>query len=142
MTVETKSDSPTSGQILDTATIFGLLLALGILAMTVGLIRSETASDLRTLIATGASSKTRRAITASTAAALGLLGAFVGTAAGYLVSIAFFRSSPNGDGLSELSSIPLSSLLILWIGLPLLAAVGGWVFAGRQPQAVAQRPME
>jgi putative ABC transport system permease protein len=142
MTVETKSDSPTSGQILDTATIFGLLLALGILAMTVGLIRSETASDLRTLIATGASSKTRRNITAATAAALGLLGAFVGTAAGYLVSIAFFRSSPNGDGLSELSSIPLSSLLILWIGLPLFAAVGGWVFAGRQPQGVAQRPME
>src|SRR5256885_11306977 len=42
------------------ATAAGILLALGVLAMTVGLIRSETASDLRTLTAAGASSTTRR----------------------------------------------------------------------------------
>ena len=37
-----------------------ILLALGILAMTVGLIRSETAGDLRTLTAAGATSRIRR----------------------------------------------------------------------------------
>ena len=36
------------------ATAAGALLALAILAMTVGLIRSESAGDLRTLTATGA----------------------------------------------------------------------------------------
>ena len=40
------------------STAAGILLALGVLGMTVGLIRSETANDLRTLTATGASSTT------------------------------------------------------------------------------------
>ena len=48
LTVETRNSIPTSAEILDVATVFGILLALGILAMSVGLLRSETASDLRT----------------------------------------------------------------------------------------------
>ena len=48
LTVETKSSAPTSAEIINWATVFGILLALGILATSVGLIRSETASDLRT----------------------------------------------------------------------------------------------
>ena len=57
LTVETRNSIPTSAEILDAATAFGILLALGILAMCVGLLRSETASDLRMLTATGAGSK-------------------------------------------------------------------------------------
>ena len=57
--------------------------------MSVGLIRSETASDLRTLTATGASGSTRRTLTAATAGALALLGALLGTAAAYIAAIAF-----------------------------------------------------
>jgi putative ABC transport system permease protein len=52
-TIESKSGQLSLGQISDGATLGGILLALGVLAMTVGLIRSETASDLRTLTATG-----------------------------------------------------------------------------------------
>ena len=55
MSVETKNSEPSSAEIINWATVFGIVLALGILAMSVGLIRSETASDLRTLAATGAS---------------------------------------------------------------------------------------
>jgi DNA-binding PadR family transcriptional regulator len=44
-----------------------MLLALGILAMTVGLIRGEAAGDLRTLTATGATGTTRRNLAAVTA---------------------------------------------------------------------------
>ena len=40
--------------------MFGIALALGILAMSIGLIRSESARDLRTLTAAGAGSMTRR----------------------------------------------------------------------------------
>jgi putative ABC transport system permease protein len=57
-------------QLRDDATAAGLLVALGVLAMTVGLIRSESAPDLRTLTAAGARSTTRRTITGATAAAL------------------------------------------------------------------------
>ena len=95
--IETKSSAPSSAEIINWATVFGILLALGILAMTVGLIRSETASDLRTLAATGASGPTRRTLTAVTAGALALLGAVLGTVAGYVAAIAWFRnSSLNG----------------------------------------------
>ena len=72
LSIETKNDEPTSATIINWATIFGIALALCILAMSVGLVRSETANDLRTLAATGASSYTRRALTAATAGALGL----------------------------------------------------------------------
>ena len=44
LTVETRDSIPTSAEILNAATVFGILLALGILAMSVGLLRSETAS--------------------------------------------------------------------------------------------------
>jgi len=54
--------------------------------MTVGLIRSETAGDLRTLTATGASSATRRTLTGATAGALAVLGAVIGTTGAYLAS--------------------------------------------------------
>ncbi|MGO9191573.1 MAG: FtsX-like permease family protein, partial [Streptosporangiaceae bacterium] len=87
MTIETKSSTPSSAEILNYATAFGIALALGILAMTIGLIRSETARDLRTLTATGASSFTRRELTAATAFALALRGAVLGTVAAYVGAI-------------------------------------------------------
>ena len=67
-TIETKSGELGLGEISDGATAFGILLALGVLVMTVGLIRSETAGDLRTLTAAGASSGIRRTIVGATAA--------------------------------------------------------------------------
>ena len=55
LTIESKNDAPASSEIVNWATVFGIALALGVLAMSVGLIRSETAGDLRTLTAAGAS---------------------------------------------------------------------------------------
>jgi putative ABC transport system permease protein len=141
MTLQTKSDQPSSTQVLNWATAFGILLALGILAMTLGLIRSETAGDLRTLAATGASASTRRTITAATAAALGLLGAVLGTVAGYLAVIAF-SSRDSLDGISSLGSVPVKNLLVILIGMPAVAAAVGWLLAGREPLAMAQQPLE
>ena len=63
-----------------------MLIALGVLAMSVGLIRSESAGDLRTLAAIGASGRTRRAITSATAGALALLGAVLGSAVAFAAS--------------------------------------------------------
>jgi len=141
MSVETRNSIPTSAEIINWATVFGVLLALGILAMAVGLIRSETASDLRTLAATGASSLTRRTLTAATAGALALLGAVLGTVAAYVAAIGYAWDNPL-DGLSELSSVPTQNLLIIGIGMPLIAAVAGWLLAGREPPAIAHQPIE
>ena len=71
-------------------TAAGALLALGILALTVGLIRSESAGDLRILTATGATSRIRRTLTATTAGALALLGALLGVAGAYVVLLALY----------------------------------------------------
>jgi hypothetical protein len=141
LTVETRSSVPSVNQIIDWATVFGVLLALGVLAMSVGLIRSETASDLRTLTATGASGRTRRALTAVTAGALGLLGAVLGVAGGYVAAVGYFRGDTAEGGLSALSAVPVTNLLVLLIGMPLLAAAGGWLLAGREPPVLGRQPI-
>jgi len=141
LTIETRNDEPSSSEVVDWATFAGL--ALAVLAMTIGLLRSETASDLRTLAATGASSIKRRNITASTAGAMALLGAVLGTAGGYLACAAVFRTS-NLAGqslLTNLSAMPTTNLLIILVGMPLVATLGGWIFSGRQPPLVSRQPI-
>jgi putative ABC transport system permease protein len=139
LTIETKNDSPSISVVRNYATAAGILVALGVLAMTIGLIRSETAGDLRTLTATGASGRTRRNITGATAGALGLLGALLGTVVAYL---AVFAYTWHDVILGDASLFPGLDLLWVLIGLPVLAAAGGWLFAGRQPPAVAHQPIE
>jgi len=141
MTIETKNSSPSSAEILDWATVFGIALALGILAMSIGLIRSETAGDLRTLTATGAGSMTRRELTAATAFALALGGAVLGTVAAYVGAIGYAWDNPL-DGLSGLSSVPTGNLLFILVGMPVVAAVIGWLLAGREPPAISRQPLE
>ncbi len=143
MTVETRSSVPTSATIIDWATVFGIVLALAILAMSVGLIRSETASDLRTLAATGASGTTRRNLTAATAGALGFSGAVLGIVGGYVGAAGWFRSNSFNGGLGAIfTTVPVTNLLIILIGMPLVAAIGGWIFAGRQPRDLGHQPLE
>ncbi|HEX9342067.1 MAG TPA: ABC transporter permease, partial [Actinomycetota bacterium] len=103
-----------------------------------GLIRSETAADLRTLTATGAGGRTRRTLTGATAGALGLLGALLGTAVAYLAAIAWYRSSLS----TTVRHVPVGDLIVILAGLPLAAAIGGWLLAGREPPAFARQPLE
>ena len=143
LTVETKSEAPSSAEVLNLATAAGILLALALLAMTVGLIRAETASDLRTLAATGASRNLRRAITAVTAGTLAAIGAVLGTAAAYVAGIAWFRDGQLGQSLAtNLSQVPVTNLLLVLVGLPVIAIAGGWLFAGRQPAAISRQPTD
>ena len=136
--LEIASGGTDFGEIADVGTALGILIALGVLAASVGLIRSETAPDLRTLTAVGASASTRRTITAATAAALGLLGAVLGMAFAVAASMVWAHGS-----LSALfGDVPLTDLLILLAGLPLVAAAGGWLLAGREPPLIARQPIE
>jgi putative ABC transport system permease protein len=139
LTIETKNGAPSLNEVRDTATAAGILVALGVLAMTIGLIRSETAGDIRTLTATGASARTRRGIVAATAGALGLLGALAGTVAAYLAVLA---GSWHQLFAGYVSPVPWLDLAAVLIGLPLAAAVGGWLLAGREPGAIAHQALE
>jgi putative ABC transport system permease protein len=137
ITVETRNKQSSNAGLRNGATAVGLLVALGVLAMTVGLIRSETANDLRTLTATGATSTTRRTITGATAGALAFLGALLGTGVAYLALLAWHR----GD-LHPLTQVPYLDLVVIVVGLPVLAAVGGWLLAGREPPSIAHQPLD
>jgi putative ABC transport system permease protein len=136
--VLTATYNPSLRDFTDGAIALGLMIALSVLAMSVGLIRSETAPDLRTLTATGAGGATRRTITAATAATLGLLGAILGMAGAVLAGMAWTHSGPTAAA----GGVPTSDILILLIGLPLIAAIGGWLFAGREPPVIARQPIE
>ncbi|MEY2472495.1 MAG: putative transport system permease protein [Actinomycetota bacterium] len=119
------------------ATAAGVLVALALLAMTIGLIRSEAGRDMQTLVATGASSLTRRALTASTSASLALLGSILGIGGAYLGLGAIYL-----DRISDLSHPPLPELVTLLVGLPLIAAAAGWLLSGREPVAIARHALD
>jgi putative ABC transport system permease protein len=133
--VRRKKDPPT--EVMAIATASGALLALAILAMTVGLIRGEAAGDLRTLTAAGATSRIRRTLTATTAGALALLGALLGVAGAYVMLVALYH-----DDLGYLSDVPIFYLTLAIMGVPLAAAAAGWLLAGREPPAIARQAID
>ena len=133
LTIEVQHRESALPTLMAIATAAGAILALAILALTVGLIRSESAGDLRTLTATGATSGIRRTLTAATAGALALLGALLGVTGAYVVLAALYY-----DDLGYLGNVPLLYLAIAVIGVPLAAGAAGWLLAGREPPSIAR----
>jgi putative ABC transport system permease protein len=137
LTIEVQRESSSLAKPIAIATAAGALLALAILALTVGLIRSEGAGDLRTLTTTGATNRIRRTLTAATAGALALLGALLGVAGAYVALAATYL-----DDLGHLSRIPILSLVLIVVGVPLVATAAGWLLAGREPPAMTRPAIE
>jgi putative ABC transport system permease protein len=133
LSVEARPTGADVAQLANRATGTGIAVALGVLAMTVGLIRSESARDLRTLTAAGARRGTRRALTAATSGALALLGAVIGTAGAYLALLAWYHREPHWLG-----RVPVLDLAAILIGLPLVAYAGAWLLAGKEPSTAAR----
>jgi putative ABC transport system permease protein len=134
MVVESRDDDATLARVRLVAGAIGMLLALAVLAATVGLIRSESNDELRTLTAAGATGWTRRGVTAACAGALALLGALLGVTSAYL-GLAAGR-------VDHLTPLPWRDLAMILIATPVLATLGGWLLAGRQPEAIARRPLD
>jgi putative ABC transport system permease protein len=137
LSVESRPTGADQARLADTFTAAGITMALGVLAMTVGLIRSETARDLRTLTAAGARRRTRRALTAATAAALALCGAVIGTACAYLALLAWYHRE-----MHWLAHPPVGNLAAILVGLPIVAYLGGWLLAGREARVIARQPLD
>lgn len=133
LTIEVKESADSNAKIMGIATAAGATLALAILAMTVGLIRSESAGDLRTLTAAGATARIRRLLTASTAGALAFLGALLGVGGAYVVLLATWHDDPG-----YLSAVPFLYLALAVVGVPLAAATTGWLVSGREPPTIAR----
>lgn len=135
--IEARSAQDGLATLRTVATTVGALLALAILAMTIGLIRSEATGDLRTLTATGAGARTRRSITASTAGALALLGVLLGTAGAYIALLAAYHAD-----LEKLALPPIAHLVVLTVGLPAIATGAGWLLAGREARTFARPALD
>ena len=69
---------------------------------------------------------------------IGLLGAILGTAAAAIAAVAWAKTSPS----ATFGGIPAIDFLLDLVGLPTVAAVGGWLLAGRDPSAIARQPLE
>ncbi len=134
LSIESRHESNTLANVRAGAVAVGMILALGILAMTVGLIRSESIGELRTLTATGATGAVRRRITAATAGGLAALGALLGVCGAYVALVA--------AQIDDLAPIPVVDLAIIVIGTPIAAGAAGWLLAGREPEALARRPID
>jgi putative ABC transport system permease protein len=137
LTIETQRERTSYAAPRAIATAAGAVLALAVLALTVGLIRSEGARDLRTLTAAGATSGIRRTLTAVTAGAVALLGALLGVAGAYIALAALFH-----DDLGYLGDVPVIYLLLILVVVPLAATAAGWLVAWREPPAIARPVIE
>jgi putative ABC transport system permease protein len=137
LAVETRPPAADLARLRTGAAAIGAAVALGVIAMSVGLIRSEAGRDLHTLAANGAGRGTRRRLTTATAGALALLGAILGTAGAYAALIAWYHRD-----LHALTGVPVGHLTGLVAGLPLLAAAAAWLLAGREPPGLARSPLE
>lgn len=134
ISIEARADQANLRAIRSAASAAGVAIALGILAMTVGLLRSEAAGDLRTLTATGAPRGIRRALAASTSGSLALAGAVLGTLGAYAGFVAGFSHQ-----LDVLAPVPMLHLVSILVGLPLLATGLAWLVAGREPESLGRR---
>jgi putative ABC transport system permease protein len=137
MTIETRISQDSLAAFRTIVATVGVLLGQAIVAMTVGLIRSESARDVRTLTATGAGSRSRRAITASAAGALATLGVVLGAGGAYVALVAGYHAD-----LGELVPLPWPQLVATAIGLPLLATAAGWLLAGREPSGFSRQTFD
>ena len=135
LTIESSRIQATLTDLRTATALGGALLAMAVLASTVGLIRGEAAADLRILTALGARRRLRRALTAATAGALALLGTTIGAATAYLVIATILRRQPEA-----LVPVPLTHLLALLVGIPIVATGAAWLLAG-QPQTHIARPV-
>jgi putative ABC transport system permease protein len=126
LAVETRNGREGQAMVRTVAATIGVLIALCILAMTVGLLRSDAAHDLRVLAATGASGRTRRSLTATTSVVLAELGVILGMSASYAALIAAYW--PDTD---RLGNVPVAHLAVIAFGLPLLAGAAAWMLGGR-----------
>lgn len=128
LTIETRDDRTGLASIQLAATIVGFVFSLGIVALTLGLLRAETATDLRVLWAAGATRTITQTLSATTGATLAGTGALLGAVSAYAALAAGYTSD-----IQQLSAVPVLHLTTLLIGVPATAALLSWMISGTGP---------
>ena len=104
------------------------VLVLGATVSAALLALSDAKPDFATLMSVGASPRVRRKVAAAYAAVIGLLGATLGAAAGFVpgIAVSYPLTSDTSDsqGPSHYLAIPWTLVLLLTVGVPVLAAAG------------------
>jgi len=136
LTMTLQRDASNQTAVRRNAITAGAILALTVLAIVVTLIRSEQAQDTRTLTAVGAPARTRRLISSATAALLALTAALLAVPAGYLALLAVMSDPKAEFGFV----VPVQAIAVVAIGIPTLAAAGGWLLSGREPKHLGRVP--
>lgn len=131
--MERRANQAGLAQLRHAATAVGMTLALGILALTVGLLRSEAAYDMQTLTAAGATSWIRRSISAGTAVGLAAPGVVIATISSYAAIAAASRDLP---------AVPITNLAAIALGVPVVASVAAWIAAGSEPSTLTRHAIE
>jgi putative ABC transport system permease protein len=132
--IESHDDGDDWSSIRLASGLIGMLLALGVLATTVGLMRVEAAGEIRTLTAAGATRSTRRGMTTVIAGSLAALGAVLGITGAYVGLVA--------GRLDGLSPVPWADIALIGCGTPAVAVVAAWLLSGREPETLARRPLD
>ena len=139
VSIESKSGELDLGQVANGATILGLLIALGVLAMSVGLIRSETARDLRAPHRhRGQQHHPADHHRRHQRGALGLLGAILGTAGGDDRRAHLEHTQQPHHNL--FGHVPTLDYLLLLVALPAAAAAVPGLAAGLGTRPRHHRP--
>jgi hypothetical protein len=116
-------DAPPFVTIRTIAMAAGALFAVAAIAVTVALIRTETARDQRILRSLGASSSRARAVGAATAAGLALAASVIAVGVSLAVLTGIFRN-PDEDFTFHM---PWAELGTVFVVVPLLAGAVGWL---------------
>jgi len=67
-----------------------------------------------------------------------VLGAILGAAGAVIACLAWAHSNLS----AMFGDVPLDAVLSLLIGLPLIAAAGGWLLADREPEVISRQPLD
>ncbi len=135
MTIETRSQAPSLATIRNDATSAGIVLILGMLAMTIGLIRSETGSELRTLAATGATARPSRRYRGRRGPRPARSRPRYGRC---LPGDHRVLPDPFGERIAH---PPILDLILILVGLRVLATARA-VIRHRPPPVIARQPIE
>ncbi len=126
LVIETTRAKESTASIRLVTGVGGSVVALSVLAISLALLRSETGEERLVLAAVGAPLRTRRRITAATAALLAGAGAVLAVPTGYLALLGLLGNPTAGYGFV----VPWATLAAVLFGTPLLATAGAWLFGG------------
>ncbi|MHB1782848.1 MAG: hypothetical protein ACYCTE_09190 [Acidimicrobiales bacterium] len=61
---------------------------------------------------------------------------------GHIALVGWLRGNSLNGGIASFGDAPVADLVVILLGMPVFAAIVGWLLAGREPTAMARQPIE